>query len=104
MSIEITNLQVGATRNRDNANSNPVEKGSSQSNRSTETARAEVRSEEVRLSDDAKLARQLQEKLEKEDSFDRERVDRIRDAISNGNYPIDDQKLASKFAELESLL
>ncbi|EIC22165.1 flagellar biosynthesis anti-sigma factor FlgM [Thiorhodovibrio frisius] len=36
--------------------------------------------------------------------FDAERVQEIRDAISEGRYPIDNRRLADKLIELEGLL
>ena len=36
--------------------------------------------------------------------FDSEKVERIKQALSDGNYPIDARKIAEGFAEIEQLL
>jgi negative regulator of flagellin synthesis FlgM len=38
------------------------------------------------------------------DAFDQARVDAIRQAISEGNYPLDVRRIAERFQELEDLL
>ena len=58
----------------------------------------------VKISDDAASLRAMEAKLERQESFDETRVNAIRDAIVKGEYPIDNQRLAEKFLQLESKL
>jgi len=58
----------------------------------------------VQISADANSVRNLANKLEQQESFDEVRVAEIRQAISEGNYPIDNQRLAENFLALESQL
>ena len=58
----------------------------------------------VKISEDANSMRAMQARLERQESFDEARVAEIRQAISDGNYPIDNKRLAEKFLELESKL
>jgi negative regulator of flagellin synthesis FlgM len=58
----------------------------------------------VKISEDAASLRAMQAKLEGQDSFDEARVNKIKLAIANGDYPIDNQRLAEKFLQLESKL
>ena len=37
-------------------------------------------------------------------SFDSKKVDQIKQSIENGNYPLDDKKIAESFIPLEKLL
>ena len=37
-------------------------------------------------------------------SFDSKKVDQIKQSIENGNYPLDDKKIAENFIPLEKLL
>ena len=43
-------------------------------------------------------------KAEDKASYDEDRVRELKAAIESGNYPIDNAKIAEKFADLESLL
>ncbi|OUV02969.1 MAG: flagellar biosynthesis anti-sigma factor FlgM [Betaproteobacteria bacterium TMED82] len=54
--------------------------------------------DEVILSDVARKA------LENEPSFDREKVKQIRQAIEEGNYPLNSRKIAESFVAMESLI
>ena len=50
------------------------------------------------LSDVAKKA------LEREPSFDREKIDAIRLAIQEGNYPLNTRRIAENFIAMESMI
>lgn len=54
--------------------------------------------DEFILSDVAKKA------LEKEPSFDREKIDAIRLAIQEGNYPLNTRRIAENFIAMESMI
>ena len=54
--------------------------------------------DEFILSDIAKKA------LEKEPSFDREKIDAIRLAIQEGNYPMNTRRIAENFIAMESMI
>ena len=58
----------------------------------------------VSISNDAATLRNIQSQLESQDSFDEARVNEIKQAISEGRYPIDNRRLAEKFLQLESQL
>ena len=64
-------------------------------------ARAE---DSVQISEDANSLRAMQARLERQESFDEARVAEIKQAIAEGRYPIDNQRLAEKFLQLESNL
>ena len=78
--------------------------------RLTREARAEKQQtadradERVELQLDAKRAEQLQEKINASEAFDAQRVREIADAIANGNYPVNSERIAAKFLELEAQL
>ena len=66
------------------------------------SSQAKVREDSVELSRDADTVDRLAQRLERQESFDQARVERIKQAIEQGEYPVDDERLASKFLELES--
>ena len=65
---------------------------------------ASVNVDSVEISRDAHSLRQLQSRIQNLDSFDQERVNSIKQAIQNGEYPVDSNRLAEKFLDLESQL
>ncbi len=57
--------------------------------------------------DEAALSDRLQtirDRIEETPEIDRERVDALKERIANGDYPVDAEKVARKFAELEALI
>ena len=72
---------------------------------------ARIRSEDsdnttnvVKLDTDrVELSAEASAELEKA-GFDSEKVERIKQAISEGNYPIDSRKIAEGFSDIEKLL
>lgn len=58
----------------------------------------------VEISSGVHKLHETTQRLAAEDSFDAERVESIRSAIEQGHYPIDAERLASKFMELETQL
>ena len=58
----------------------------------------EIEKDEIFLSDIAKKT------LETESSFDVKKVESIKQAIEDGNYPLDSRKIAESFIAMESLI
>ena len=54
-------------------------------------------------SDRVELSSEAQSELDKA-GFDHEKVDRIKQALADGNYPVDPRRVAESFAEIEKLL
>ena len=57
--------------------------------------------------DGAETSERLQsvrERIDQTPEVDRDRVEAIKERIANGDYPIDAEKVAQKFAELEALI
>jgi negative regulator of flagellin synthesis FlgM len=55
----------------------------------------------VALTPQVKQLKELQKKIGEADGFDRKKVEEIKKAISDGEYKIDYDKLASKLADFE---
>ena len=49
-------------------------------------------------------SKELKERIKQEPEFDRAKVDSIRDAIKNGQYPLDSRRIAESFLAIEQLI
>ena len=81
-----------------------------QAERTEQQARESTQSEQraprdrVELSRDAHSLERLEKEIKASESFDQGKVEAISRAISEGNYPVNSQRIAEKFLELESQL
>lgn len=75
--------------------------------RGNETASAEgtprSSGETVQLSDEARQLSQIGDSLKQVAEVDHERVARIKQAIADGSYAVDNQRIASKLLGLEDI-
>lgn len=60
-------------------------------------ARPELQDDELRLSDMALQAMRT-------DSFDRAKIEAIKEAIQNGQYPLDSRRIAENFYAIEQMI
>ena len=74
--------------------------------RRAEARRSEdaARQERVEISRDAKSVEQATRVAQEADAFDEARVKEISQAIADGSYPVNRERIAEKFLELESQL
>ena len=109
MSIEISNNGINPRRQAELANASKdvakeaAKKDAANADRAAK-AQAEQEAAQVKLSEEAQSLQRVQEALEREDSFDEQRVEEIKRAISEGQYPIDNDRLARRFLDLEAQL
>lgn len=96
--MDITNLHANSVSDRrvKDGQASPAE-GSS----NAKSSQAKQSTDEVQLSDQAKSLRQLADAVAEQPAFDSERVAAIRDAIAEGRYHVDPQRLAERFVDLE---
>lgn len=67
----------------------------------TQQRAAEVTVLPVKVSAAAKEMAQAVKQIANDEAFDQKKVDRIRKDILEGRFPIDEERLARKFSELE---
>ena len=100
MAINITGpttSQVNANKSQKNEAADVAAKA--KSGNGTETASSE---DKVELSDRARILKAVESRVSQMPDIDQEKVDRIRNAISNGEYKIDYDKLAAAFRRFET--
>ncbi len=68
------------------------------------TSRENSSEDQVQLSAEARSLKQMASRVQESEAFDSDRVAQIRDAIAEGRYHVDTQRLADNFLELENLL
>lgn len=69
-----------------------------------QTAKTPVSGESVQLSKDARQLQGLSEKMSNTPSVNSEKVAQLKQAIANGSYQIDNERVASKLLDLEAQL
>lgn len=93
-----SNTQVNAEKTQKNNASNAP--ASQKSGNGTETANKS--DDVVELSDRARVLKAVESRVNQMPDIDQDKVDRIRNAISNGEYKIDYDKLAAAFRRFET--
>lgn len=84
---------------------NTERNGPAQANVSVDNAKPNVAGgagESVQLSPEAQRLQQASEKLSGQPSVDQERVAKLRQAIADGSYKVDSQRVASKLLAFET--
>jgi len=71
---------------------------------STDSEAALSKSSLVDQSADIAGFKKITERLKKEPDFDRSKVDSIKQAIQNGQYPLNPRRIAESFVALENLI
>lgn len=82
--------------------------GASNQRRTEQTREASVQRPDPGVGEDESLQserlRSLRQAIENTPDVDSERVNAIRDRIARGDYPLDPERIASRFVEFEQLI
>lgn len=97
MAININNLNNNAPVN-SATNRSPVQQNSSQT---SPLAQANVAQDSVSITPQAQKIADLQKKSNDEPQVDSKRIDELRNAILDGEYKIDNERLAANIAQFE---
>jgi negative regulator of flagellin synthesis FlgM len=97
----IDNIRTGQTMT---TSRSPARTESQSSARSDTTSEAKGSSDSVSLSQQGKALGQLQQQAATQPSFDSAKVAAIKDAIANGSYKVDPEKLADNMMKFEDEL
>ena len=89
--------QVGANKSQKNSENASI--SNEKSGNGTKPASSE---DVVELSDRARVLKAVESRVHQMPDIDQDKVDRIRNAISNGEYKIDYDKLAAAFRRFET--
>ena len=103
MAIDINNRFGGLAQTNPNA-AQPTREESNAPRTDTANQQDARAQDSVKISNDAAALKAMEARLERQESFDEARVKEIRQAIEQGQYPIDNQRLAENFLKLESKL
>ena len=96
--MDITNLHANSVSDRrvKGGEASPAD-GTSD----TTGSQSKTGTDEVQLSEQARSLQNLAESVAEQPAFDAQRVAAIRDAIAEGRYHVDPERLAEKFIDLE---
>jgi len=100
MNVDINNLGAGGVRDRQLAETRESSRKATESADHGDSRTATARPTDVQLSDDARSLARLAES-DSAATFDSNRVESIRQAISEGRYHVDPERLAEKIFDLE---
>lgn len=100
MNVDINNLGAGGVRDRQLPETRESGRKSAESAEHSDSRTATARPTDVQLSADARSLARLAES-ESVATFDKDRVESIRQAISEGRYHVDPDRLAEKIIDLE---
>ena len=103
MSVDINNLGAGGVRDRQMAETRESGRKAAESADNGDSRTATARPTDVQLSDDARSLARLADS-DTTATFDQSRVESIRQAISEGRYHVDPDRLAEKIMGLENEL
>lgn len=99
-----SNAPAGNSRTSASQSTSVTEQGKARSQPSaTEQSDSAERADSVRLSPEAQQLKAVSDKMRNMPSVDSERVARLKQAVSDGSYQVDSQRVASKLLEFESL-
>ena len=99
--MDITNLHANSVSDR---RVKGGQTGHADGSSSATSGQNKTGTDEVQLSDQARSLQQLADAVAEQPAFDARRVDAIRDAIAEGRYHVDPERLAENFMDLEYTL
>lgn len=104
MTIEINNLPPVNPGSAETGNSSGVKRGEQQAEGGASASRTASGPDQVSLTPTAQTLRNLEAQVADLPEVDQDRVQAIRDAIANGSYQIDADRVAARLMDMERAL
>lgn len=105
MGIEINNnIPPAASQGVDSGTRSQAAENGANTPSSAEVSGSTKSADQVSLTDTAQTLRELAEAAAKESVVDTEKVDAIKQALVDGTFEVDAERIASKLAEMEKAL
>lgn len=100
----IDNIRSGQTLTTSSRGSIRADSKTTPTQTETASSRPGVQSDSVSLSSEGKAIGEMHDQMMSKASFNRAKVDAIKDAIANGSYRVDAEKLADNMIKFEKEL
>jgi negative regulator of flagellin synthesis FlgM len=98
--MEINNLNINSSSTR----AKQVDGQAAGKGKPSTEQNAPVKGETVFISEESKSLKDLESTIQQQPDFDVDKVDKIKAAIAEGNFVIDDEALANNIIEFDDLL
>lgn len=102
MANDISGINSSRTHQAGERNVTNAKKGNTDSSERAESSESSAGRDKVSLTDTAERLKALEHQLAMQPEIDKNRVNKVQDALSNGEYKVDPQRVADKMMAFEA--